>query len=158
MATGSSCKVKDVQSSPYTTTDGLVISHVALITTFSLQCENKADAANLLLFAEVPAIKKTVPVTKSQDGKGYQVSWTEEVAKASSGDRTIRIFDEAGLAAVEKAQESGAGSDSVQPLVTLTVNHRGTYRGPLIPMELIAVAAVASVWYSAYSAKSELVA
>lgn len=149
--------MKDVQSDPYTTTDGLVISHVALITTFSLKCENKADADKLLLFAEIPSLKKTVPVTKSQDGLKYQVSWTEEVARASSGDRTIRIFDEAGLAAVEKAQESGSTSESVEPLVTLTVNHRGTYRGPLIPMELIAVAAIASVWYSAYSAKSELV-
>lgn len=86
------------------------------------------------------------------------MSWTEEVAKASYGDRNVRIFDESGVAAIEKAQESGASGDSVQPLLTLTVYHRGTYRGPLIPMELVAVLAVAAVWYSAYSAKQKITA
>ena len=157
MTTGSACKVQDVQSTSYTTTDGLVISHVALIANFSLICEKSAASDNLLLYAEVPT-RKIVPVTRSLDGKSYQVSWTEEVAKASYGDRNVRIFDEAGLAAIAKAQETGSSSDSVQPLLSLTVNHRGTYRGPLIPMELVAVLAVVLVWYTAYSAKLKLTA
>lgn len=157
VCSGSACKVKDVQSTSYTTTDGLVISHVALIANFNLVCENNVPSDNLQLFAEIPAIKRIMPVTRSVDGKGYQVSWTEEVAKASYGDRNVRIFDEAGLAAIEKAQDSGSSIDSVQPLLSLTVNHRGTYRGPLIPMEMIAVLAVVLVWYSAYSAKVKLV-
>lgn len=158
MTTGSACKVKDVQSTSYTTTDGLVISHVALIANFDLVCEKDTPSDNLLLYAEIPAIRKIVPVTKSLDGKRYQVSWTEEVAKASYGDRPVRIFDEAGLAAIEKAQESGSSSESVQPLLSLTVNHRGTYRGPLIPMEMVAVLAVLLVWYSAYAAKLQITA
>lgn len=136
--------MKDVQSDSYTTTDGLVISHVAFITTFNLVCES-GSSDNLLLFADVPAIGRLAPVTRSQDGKKYQVSWTEELAKASYGDRTVRIFDESSL-------KSGS------PITTLTVNHRGTYTGPLIPMEMIAVAAIVFVWYSAYNAKAKLTA
>src|SRR5206468_3023296 len=94
------------------------------------------------------------PVTRSVDGKNYQVSWTEDVAKASSGDKVVKVFDEEGY---KKAQETGSLS-SVSPLLTLTINHPGTYKGPIVPIEFLAVIIIVFVGFSAFSAKSKLTA
>lgn len=149
---GLNCTVKDQQT--YTTTDAFVITNVAYITTFSLTCPSESD--NLVLFAQLPRPGQIVPVTKSADGKKYQVSWTEELTKAPTGDQVIQLYDAAGYAALLKAKESG--SVDAAPLATVTVNHRGTYKGPLIPIEFLAVVGIVSVGYLAFSAKSKIFA
>ena len=155
----SSCRVKDVQSNSYTTTDGLVITNVAFINTFTVTCDS-GRSDHLSLFAEVPSIGKSVPVVRSADGASYQVSWVEELKQASSGDRDVKVYDEEGYSALRKAQrraeETRSTPETVNPILTLTINHGGTYRGPWINAEVIAIVAVLSVWYLAYSAKSKL--
>lgn len=154
------CKVKDVNSAAYTTTDGLIVSSVAHITTFSLVCES-GKGEHLSLFASVPSAGKQVPVTRSLDGQTYEVSWVEEMSRSSSGDKAVKIYDEERYSLLRKAQrkaeEIGSSVESVEPLVTLIVNHRGTYRGPLIPAEVFAVAVILVIYYLAHSAKSKLV-
>lgn len=110
----------------------------------------------MILFAEIPRVAKIVPVIKSADGKRYQVSWAEEVARASTGDHVVRLFDASGYASLLKARESGSAEAS--PLVTLTVNHPGTYKGPLVPLEFLAVFGIVVVGYTAVSAKSKIYA
>lgn len=158
-AGASSCKVKDVQSTPYTTTDGYVITNVAYINTFTLACEN-SNSDRLALFAEIPFIGKTLPVIRSADGKRYQVSWAEDIARARSGEQLIKVYDEEGHSALRKAQrkadETKTSVEAVEPLFTLSISHPGTYKGPLVPIEFLAVAMALFVYYVAYSAKSKL--
>jgi len=164
-AASASCKPKDVVSNTYTTTDGLVISSVAYIATFSMSCEGGSSPPSSL-FAEVPTAaggKVTLPVIRSLDGTSYQVSWAEDLAKASSGDKVIRVYDEDGYAAVRKAarkaEEAGSSTvESVDPLLALTVSHPGTYKGPLLHTEVIALFGVVLIWYTAYTTKSSLLA
>ena len=156
-----SCKVSSVDPQTYTTTDGLVVTNVAHIVTFTLTCSS-GRSDQLTLFAEIPAIKQTVLVSLAPNGKSYQVSWTEEAAKATTGEKEIKIYDEEGLAALRKAQrkaeETGTSPSPVEPLTKLTVYHPGLYKGPLFQVQVLAVSALILVYYVAYNAKSKLVA
>lgn len=150
-----------MNSASYTTTDGLIVSSVAHITTFSLICES-GKGEHLSLFAAVPSAGKQVPVTRSIDGGTYEVSWVEEVSRSSSGEKVVKIYDEERYSLLRKAQRKGEerkgeSEVSVEPLLTLTVDHRGIYRGPLIPAEVFAVAVILVIYYLAHEAKSKLV-
>lgn len=138
-----------------------MVTSVAHIVTFSLNCAS-GRPDQLTLFAEIPAIKQTVLVSLAPNGKSYQVSWTEEPAKASTGEKEIKIYDEEGLAAVRKAQrkaeETGSSPSPVEPLTKLTVYHSGLYKGPLFQVQVLAVSVLIFVYYAAYTAKSKLVA
>lgn len=146
---GFACKVKDVQS--YTTTDAYVITNVAYVSTFNLDCPSGKND-HLTLFAEIPSLKKSVPVTKSLDGKKYQVSWTEEVARAPTGDSIVHIYDDKSYEAVKNSK------GTVSPLASVTISHPGTYKGPIVPIEFLAVAIIVAIGFSAFSKKSQLTA
>lgn len=139
----------------------MVVTSVAHIVTFSLTCSS-GRSDQLTLFAEIPAIKQTVLVTLAPNGKSYQVSWAEEVAKSSSGEKEIKIYDEEGLANLRKAQrkaeETGSSPTPVEPLTKLSIYHPGLYKGPLFQVQVLAVSVLILVYYSAYTAKSKLVA
>ena len=156
-----SCKVSSVDSQSYTTTDGLVVTSIAHIVTFSLNCAS-GRADQLTLYAEVPSIKQTVAVTLAANGKSYQVSWAEEISKASSGEKEIKVYDEEGYAALRKAQrkaeETGSAVAPVEPMTRLSVYHAGLYKGPIFQVQVLAVSALVFVYYAAYNAKSKLVA
>lgn len=159
--TAFSCKVSSVDSQSYTTTDGLVVTSIAHIVTFSLNCAS-GRSDQLTLYAEVPSIKQTVAVTLSPNGKSYQVSWAEEVNKASSGEKEIKVYDEEGYAALRKAQrkaeETGSAVAPVEPITKLTVYHPGLYKGPVMQVQVMAISALIFVYYSAYKEKCRLVA
>ena len=145
---GFACKVKDVHS--YTTTDAYVITNVAYVSTFNLDCPSGKND-HVTLFAEIPSLKKSLPVTKSLDGKKYQVSWTEEVARAPTGESIVHLYD-------EKSYEAVKNSKEVTPLASVTINHPGTYKGPIVPIEFLAVAIIVVIGFSAFSKKSQLTA
>ena len=62
-------------------------------------------------------------VQKTQDGKKYQVAWTEEVKNAKSGDYEVNLYDDNGYSAMKRVLERGDDPSSVKPLVTIMVNH-----------------------------------
>ena len=62
-------------------------------------------------------------VQKTQDGKKYQVAWTEEVKHAKSGDYEVNLYDDNGYSAMKRVLERGDDASSVKPLVTIMVNH-----------------------------------
>ncbi|XP_050027463.1 translocon-associated protein subunit delta isoform X1 [Dermacentor andersoni] len=149
---GKVCENPEVTPKVYTTTDGLVIANIAFIAEFHLRC--RENVQNVPLYADVKG--KIVPVVKSTETNDYQVSWTEELSKAQSGDYLIRVYDEEGYGALRKAQRTGESTQGVTPLFTINVNHPGTYRGQWVQSEFVAVMAAALLWYFAYSAKAKL--
>jgi len=146
------CKV-DTKS--YSTNDGLVIAQVAHIINFSAKCSGKDDG--IALFADVNG--KTIPAIKSIDGKSYQISWTEELAKSRSASFEIPVYDEEGFAQLRKAQRGGGDASGVpNSLFSLTHNYYGTYKGPWIQTELVAAIAAVALWWFAYTNKAKLTA
>ena len=85
-----------------------------------------------------------------------QVSWTEDIKRAYSGDYSVNLYDEDGYSAVRKAYRNGEDSSSVKPLAVVVVNNPGIYLGPYINSELLAVFLAAFVSYVAFSTKSKL--
>ncbi|RWS23673.1 signal sequence receptor delta-like protein [Leptotrombidium deliense] len=98
------CEIKDVKSQDYSTTDGLVVASNAYIITFDVKCKDVKSSDALTLFADIPALNKQLPVVKATTGDNYQISWTEELNKASSGSYEIRVYDEEGFALWRRAQ------------------------------------------------------
>nr|CAD7408504.1 unnamed protein product [Timema poppensis] len=147
------CSNPDVTASAYTTQDATVLTSIAFIADFTLKCGN--GAKGIPLYAEIDG--KTVPAARTGDDK-YQVSWTEEVKKARSGDYNVNLFDDEGYAALRKAVRSGEDASTVKPLVTVVVNYPGAYQGPWVNSEFMAAVLSLLVWYLAYSAKSKLLA
>uniref|UniRef100_C6FX27 Translocon-associated protein subunit delta n=1 Tax=Phlebotomus arabicus TaxID=578135 RepID=C6FX27_9DIPT len=147
--TCSNAQVKGATS--YTTTDATIVSQIAFVTEFSLECSNPG-AEKVSLFAEVDG--RITPVAVIGDTK-YQVSWNEEVKKARSGDYNVRLYDEEGYGAVRKAQRSGEESN-VKPLATVVVRHSGSYTGPWFNSEILASGLIAVVAYFAFATRSKI--
>uniref|UniRef100_A0A2M4C279 Translocon-associated protein subunit delta n=1 Tax=Anopheles marajoara TaxID=58244 RepID=A0A2M4C279_9DIPT len=150
----SSCTNPEVKTNFYSTSDATIVSQIGFVTEFTLKCSN-AGGEKLPLFAEV--LGKLAPVVRIGENK-YQVSWNEEIKKASSGKYQIRLFDEESFAAVRKAQRAGEDTNSVKPLTTVTVHFPGAYKGPWINSEILATGLVGFVAYVAFVTRSKLVA
>uniref|UniRef100_A0A0A9YN69 Translocon-associated protein subunit delta n=1 Tax=Lygus hesperus TaxID=30085 RepID=A0A0A9YN69_LYGHE len=154
LATGGFCAVctdPEVEAKTYTTEDGTVITNVAYVAQFSLKCSN--GAKEIPLYAEVGG--KTYPVVLY--GKDhYQVSWAEDLKSSGSGTYTVNLFDEEGYGLIRKAMRNNEDISSIKPLHSITVRHPGTYQGPWLNSEFLAVILSLIVWYSAFSTKSKL--
>ncbi|BES88284.1 unnamed protein product [Nesidiocoris tenuis] len=148
---GTVCSNPQIEAKTYTTQDGTVITNVAFVARFSLKCDN--GARELPLYAEING--KTFPVVIS--GKEhYQVSWVEDVKTAKSGSHDVNLFDEEGYAQLRKAIRNNEDVSAVKPLSQIQVPHPGTYQGPWLNSEFLAVVLSLIVWYSAFSTKSKL--
>jgi len=152
-AHGEKCLNPTIQSEYYTTTDATIVTRIAAVSVFTVSCKNNIDIPNLY----VDLNGKIVPAIKSVDVRNkFQVSWTEEPKKISSGTHTIKVYDEEGYAAVRKAQRSEEDSSEVPHLLVVEIYHSGTYSGPWFQSEFVAAVASILIWYWAYTAKSKL--
>jgi len=133
------CPAKNVKT--YTTLDASVLTNIAYITEFELDCKEPEQ-----LYAEVNG--KFLQVVK---GERLQLSWTEEIAKATRGDHLIRIYDEEGFGLLRKRS-----TENVTPLTTLTLNHPGSYSGPWLNSEHLAAIIGVVVVYLAITSRSKL--
>merc|ERR1712107_73887 len=148
------CDNPKVQASSYTSTDAQILTHIPFIAEFTLTCSNAAS--NIPLYASIGGA--LTAVQKTQDGKKYQVAWTEEVKHAKSGDYEVNLYDDNGYSAMKRVLERGDDASSVKPLVTIMVNHPGAYKGPLMNSEHLAGILAIVVFYVAYTSKSKLLA
>lgn len=149
-----SCTKPQVSATAYTTSDATVLTNIAFVAEFNLTCGN--GVKGLPLYAEING--KTVPAARLSGGNQYQVSWTEDVKKARSGDYGVNLYDEEGYATLRKAARSGEDPSSVKPLVTIVVNFPGAYQGPWVNTDFMAALLAVLVWYLAFSTKSKLLA
>jgi len=146
------CANPKVTASSYTPSDSQVLSAIPFIAEFTLTCDGGENPA---LYADIEGI--LVPVTKSMDGDKYQVSWIQETKKASTGDRSVDLYDTEGFTAVRRSRATGQAS-TVSPLVTIVVSYPGSYSGPWLNSEHLAAALAAMVFYLAFSSRSSLLA
>ena len=91
----SSCKDPKITSKSYTTLDASVLTNIAYLAEFELTCGGKP--ATIPLYAEING-----QVLNVVRGSKYQVSWTEEIAKATRGDHVLNLYDEEGFAQLRK--------------------------------------------------------
>jgi len=146
IAAGESCRNPKVTSKAYTTLDASVLTSIAYVTEFELSCDGQP--AKIPLYAEVGG--QLFNVVR---GSKYQVSWTEELAKATRGDHPVNIYDDEGFSQLKKSQKSG---DAPKPLVTVVVNHPGAYSGPLLSSEHLAAITGVVVVYIAITCRGKL--
>ncbi|XP_034939663.1 translocon-associated protein subunit delta [Chelonus insularis] len=148
------CQKPEVTASAYVTEDATILTNVAFTTQFTLKCSN--GVKDISLYAECEG--KILPAVRLSADNKYQVSWTEDIKKARSGDYNVKLYDEEGYAAIRKAYRNGEDPESIKPLAVVMVNNPGIYQGPWINSELLAVFLAALVSYAAFSAKSKLLA
>ena len=101
------------------------------------------------------------------DGTEIKVSWTQEVKKATTGDRSVALYDTEGFTALRKSRalgQVGQGkhtklhpatyqASTVSPLVTIVIPYPGSYSGPWLNSEHLAAALAAAVFYLAFSSR-----
>ncbi|XP_013386033.1 translocon-associated protein subunit delta-like [Lingula anatina] len=149
---GDTCLRPSVVSQTYTSSEAMMATETVVIVEFTLTCANNLKDVNL--YAEING--RTLPATRGQNSKTYQVSWSDDHKNIPAGTYTVRFFDEDKYAALRKAQRSGDNTADIEPLFTIDVNHKGTYSGPFIQAEALATCVAILVWYLAYSTKSNL--
>ncbi|XP_022297664.1 translocon-associated protein subunit delta-like [Crassostrea virginica] len=149
---GDTCLSPEVKAETYTTTEAIVSTETVFVVQFSLTCKNKVR--NINLYADING--RTLPVTKTDKPDVYQVSISDEHKKLSSGRYEVRLFDEEGYSLLRKAQRSGESVDAIKPVTTISFNHPGVWKGPMVQSEFVAVIIAILVWYFAYSTKSQL--
>jgi len=150
-ALGASCTSPKVSVTSFSTQDATILTQLAHVGEFTLQCGNGGKPT---LFAEFPC-GKVVPVARVTDDK-YQISWTEEIKKGSSGNVVVRLFDEEGYANVRKAQRDGDKVSNVKSLIDINVATKSAYKGPWVKAELVAALFVGCVAYFAFTTKSKV--
>ncbi|CAH0599557.1 unnamed protein product [Chrysodeixis includens] len=147
------CTNPQVETSYFTSLDATVVSQIAYITEFTLKCDNPLPE-NYALYAEVEG--KPLTAARTGDNK-YQVSWTEEPAKARSGTHEIQVLDEEGWANLRRARRADPAA-TVAPLISIQLNHPGSYSGPWVNSEILATALSILVAYTALRNKSKILA
>jgi len=150
---GDTCLAPQVKSNVYSTSEAVVSSETVFIVEFSLACKNGLVGINL--YADIGG--RVLPATKTQTNT-YQVSVSDEHKKLPAGTYDLRFFDEEGYAALKKAQRSGDSTDSLKPLFTISVNHKGIWTGPVVQTEFVAALGAMAVWWLAYTTRGKLLA
>ncbi|OCT67320.1 signal sequence receptor, delta L homeolog isoform X2 [Xenopus laevis] len=124
------CTEPVIVPSYYTTPDAVISSEVVFIVEISLSCTNGAQ--NVALYADVNG--KQFPVTRGQDVGRYQVSWSLEHKNAHSGTYEVKFFDEESYSLLRK----------------------GAWNGPWVSTDVLAALIGILVYYTAYTAKSNI--
>ncbi|CAJ0959023.1 unnamed protein product [Ranitomeya imitator] len=172
--TAETCTEPVIVPSYYTTSDAVISSEVVFIVEISLTCTNvrTGDYAvtppspiimamiyggvllNVALYADVNG--KQFPVTRGQDVGRYQVSWSLEHKNARSGTYEVKFFDEESYSLLRKAQRNNEDISAIKPLFTVNVDHRGAWNGPWVSTEVLAGLIGILLYYTAYTAKSNI--
>jgi len=138
-------------SNLYSTTDASVLTSIAYVAQFELTCD-KDDLVNVNLYADVNNGQRLIQVARN--GKEFQVSWSEEISKSTTGDHVLRILDEEMLSVARKTKSWT--SPEIKPVAELKLNHPGAYSGPWLSSEHLAAILGLFVGYIAITSRSKL--
>ncbi|XP_072380322.1 translocon-associated protein subunit delta-like [Diabrotica undecimpunctata] len=147
---GQHCDSPQVISTPYTTQDGTILKHVAYISNFFVKCKDGEPGHLYALLGEGLS-----PVASVGPNK-YQISWTEDVKTAKTGNIAIKIYNETGYIALKKAVRAGETFAHVPVFTIININHTGVYGGPWISCELLAAVFSIVVAYIAIHFRTKL--
>ncbi|XP_062871531.1 translocon-associated protein subunit delta-like [Trichomycterus rosablanca] len=149
---GDGCLNPVITPSTYTTSDAVISSESVFIVELSLSCSNGVQS--VALYADVNG--RQFPVTRGQDVGKYQVSWSLPHKQASSGTYVVKFFDEESYSALRKAQRNNEDVDTIKPLFSVNVDHRGAWSGPWVSTEVLAAAFGILIYYFAFNAKTTI--
>uniref|UniRef100_A0AAQ4P631 Translocon-associated protein subunit delta n=1 Tax=Gasterosteus aculeatus aculeatus TaxID=481459 RepID=A0AAQ4P631_GASAC len=133
---GETCTDPAITPSAYTTSDAVISSESVFIVELSLACANGAQSVTL--YADVNG--RQFPVTRGQDVGKYQV----------------KFFDEESYSALRKAQRNNEDVNSIEPLFSVNIDHRGVWNGPWVATEVVAALMGILVYYMAFTAKNTI--
>lgn len=145
-----SCQHPHIVSTSYTTQDATILKHIAYIANFFVKCKKGEPGHLYAIFGDV-----IVPIASVGPGK-YQVSWTEDVKTARTGDMTVNIYNETGYTAIRKALRASEDISNVPVFTKISINHPGVYVGPWISCEFLAVGFSVIIAYIAIHFRSKL--
>ncbi|KAF7492066.1 Translocon-associated protein subunit delta [Sarcoptes scabiei] len=135
-----SCRLQSTK--PYSADDGLVLTSVGYMIEFSATCPKDVVPA----FAMVN--DRILSVVKLDDNR-FQVSWTIDLALASSGSYSIPIYDDQSFQLLMK--KSSPRSSDVEPLFRIDYQHTSPYRGPIVRSEFATLLVILLFSYRAIS-------
>lgn len=144
------CVDPQVSTNSYTTQDAFILREIAYVTSFNVKCKT-GDPANLYALIG----NAVSPVAQVASGT-YEISWTEDVKSARTGNIPVSLYDENGYAALKKALRNNEDISSVPVFTEIFVNSPGVYSGPWLSCELLAVGFSIAVVYTAIHFRTKL--
>lgn len=144
------CVGPEVSTSSYTTRDAFILREIAYVTNFQVKCKT-GEAANLYALIG----NAIVPIAQVSSGL-YEISWTEDVKGARTGNIPVKLYDENGYSALKKAFRNNEDVSSVPVFTEILINSPGIYSGPWLSCELLAVGFSIAVVYTAIHFRTKL--
>lgn len=144
------CEGPEVSTNSYTTRDAFILREIAYVTNFNVKCKT-GEAANLYALVG----NAVVPVAQVSGGL-YEISWTEDVKGARTGNIPVKLYDENGYAALKKALRNNEDTANVPVFTEILINSPGIYSGPWLSCELLAVGFSIAVVYTAIHFRTKL--
>lgn len=144
------CVGPEVSTNSYTTREAFILREIAYVTNFNVKC--KTGEANNLYALIGNAV---VPVAKVSSGL-YEISWTEDVKNAKTGNIPVKLFDENGYAALKKALRNNEDISNVPVFTEILISSPGIYSGPWLSCELLAVGFSIAIVYTAIHFRTKL--
>ncbi|XP_028140133.1 translocon-associated protein subunit delta [Diabrotica virgifera virgifera] len=144
------CTNPEVSSKSFTTLDATIVTNIAYISEFSIKC-GSGKLGNLYA-----ALNGHISPVSLVGNDKFQVSWTEDIKTAKSGDRLIKLYDEEGYVAYKKASRANEDVSSVPSFADVVVTHSGAYNGPWLKSEFIATILSLIVAYVALASRAKV--
>jgi len=152
------CTNPSVSVDTYTSKSKALSTLTAYVAEFTLTCKEEGEE-KMNLYAEVQQGVVVPVAVAGPESNNYQLSWTLEHSKAVQGSIPVKMFTEEGYAAYRKTQRSGGDVGTVEPFVTVTIEHPGvTSEVMFVNTEFVAVLCSLFVVWSANSMKSRIIA
>ncbi|KAM7541521.1 hypothetical protein Aperf_G00000025730 [Anoplocephala perfoliata] len=144
------CENPTVQARYYTSSDSLLSSKTVFIVEGRATCEDDELSELYAVLGD-----KIVPVSRNLETDEFQVTFTDDHKKFSKGYYNVRFFDDIGYLNLHKAQSQRQPLESVKPIFTVDVYHRGIWLSPLIQSETVALLAAALTGFGAVLTKNK---
>lgn len=144
------CLGPQVISNSYTTQEAFILREIAYVTNFQINCIS-GEATNLYALIG----NAITPVAQVAAGM-YEISWSEEVKFAKTGQLSVNLYDENGYAALKKALRNNEDILSIPVFAEVIINSPGIYSGPWLSCEFLAVGFSIAVAYSAIHFRTKL--
>ncbi|KAL3286317.1 hypothetical protein HHI36_000826 [Cryptolaemus montrouzieri] len=145
------CVNPQITSSSFTTDDATYLTNIAYIGVFEVKCESNDEIRNL--YADINGNLAPVSIV---DKNKFQISWTESVKKASSGEKIVRIYREDDVPAFKRALKSGEDVSSVPTLGSVVIKYNGAYNGPYVQGEFLALVVSSVAAYFAIASRIQI--
>ena len=149
-----SCNIDSAGLKAYSTSDGQVITKVAVTASFRIGCGYGTEEPQL--HAETTDGQYLAVVTSVDRNQYKEVSFIEESQKSKSRWIEINVYDDATYQKILAARQSGSSWSSYRPMKTISISHYGVYGGPFLKMETVATLSLIAAFLFAQSVRNKI--